>query len=112
MLSTTFAALSDPTRRAILERLARSPASVNELAKPFDMSQQAVSKHLAYLERASLIEKRKEGRQQVCALRPHAFDPLSEWIAGCKAFWQESFARLECLVDEIKQEEVKDVSGK
>ena len=112
MLSTTFAALSDPTRRAILERLARCPASVNELALPFAMSQQAVSKHLAYLERASLIEKRKQGRQQVCALRPHALDPLSQWIEGCKAFWDESFARLESLVEEVKQEEDKSARTK
>ena len=70
-LSTAFIALSDPTRRLILKRLARGPASVNELAEPFHISQQAISKHLAYLERAELIEKRQLGRQRVapCALR-------------------------------------------
>lgn len=98
-LSHTFSALSDPTRRAILERLARGPAAVNELAGPFQMTQQAVSKHLAYLEKASLIEKKKTGRQQICVLRPDAFDPMKDWIASCQSFWMESFARLEELIE-------------
>ncbi|HEU0121671.1 MAG TPA: metalloregulator ArsR/SmtB family transcription factor [Bryobacteraceae bacterium] len=101
-LSQTFSALSDPTRRAILVRLAQGPATVNELAVPFQMTQQAVSKHLAYLEKASLIEKKKAGRQQVCVLRPDAFDPMKDWILACQSFWAESFARLAELVEKEK----------
>lgn len=89
----------------MLERLARGPASVNELAEPFQMTQQAVSKHVAYLERAELIQKQKAGRQQICVLRPDALDPLRDWIASCQMFWAESFARLEELVEEVKKEE-------
>ena len=78
-LSTTFMALSDPTRRSILGRLAHGPASVSELAAPFAMSQQAISKHLAYLERARLIDKRRSGRQHFCILNPA---PLAALPAG------------------------------
>jgi DNA-binding transcriptional ArsR family regulator len=101
-LSISFVALSDPTRRMILERLARGAASVNELAEPFHMSQQAVSKHLAYLEKAELIEKHQEGRQRLCVLRPEAFDEIETWVQRCRAFWEESFDRLELLVHEAK----------
>jgi DNA-binding transcriptional ArsR family regulator len=104
-LSTSFVALSDPTRRLILERLARGAASVNELAEPFHMSQQAVSKHLAYLERAELIEKRREGRQRVCVLRPQALDEVVGWVQKCREFWDESFDQLERLVGEIKAQD-------
>ena len=104
-LSTAFVALSDPTRRLMLRRLARGPASVNELAEPFHISQQAVSKHIAYLERAELIEKRQLGRQRVCALRPHALDEVVTWVEQCKQFWEESFDQLETLVLEVKAKE-------
>jgi DNA-binding transcriptional ArsR family regulator len=106
-LSTAFIALSDPTRRAILERLAKGAASVNELADPFHISQQAISKHLAYLEHAQLIEKRAEGRQRLCALRPGAIDEVVEWVERCRQFWDESFDRLELLVAEMKAKEPK-----
>jgi DNA-binding transcriptional ArsR family regulator len=106
-LSTSFVALSDPTRRLILERLARGEASVNELAAPFNMSQQAISKHLAYLEKAALIRKRQEGRQRFCVLRPEAFDEIVTWVAHCRAFWEESFDRLVALVSEVKAAEKK-----
>jgi DNA-binding transcriptional ArsR family regulator len=106
-LSTSFVALSDPTRRLILERLARGEASVNELAAPFNMTQQAVSKHLAYLERAALIEKRQEGRLRFCVLRPEAFDEVVTWVERCRAFWEESFDRLELLAREVKAAEKK-----
>lgn len=101
-LSTCFVALSDPTRRLILERLAKGAASVNELAEPFHMSQQAVSKHLACLERAELIEKRQEGRQRLCTLRPEVLDEVVTWVQKCREFWDESFDRLELLVREMK----------
>ena len=104
-LSTAFVALSDPTRRLMLRRLARGPASVTELAEPFHISQQAVSKHLAYLERAELIEKRQVGRQRVCALRPHALDEVITWVDQCKEFWEESFDQLQALVLEVKAQE-------
>lgn len=104
-LSTFFIAVSDPTRRLILERLARGAASVNELAEPFHISQQAVSKHLAYLERAQLIEKRAEGRVRRCVLNPAAFEEGVAWVEKCRAYWEESFDRLELLVSEIKARE-------
>jgi DNA-binding transcriptional ArsR family regulator len=106
-LSTSFIALSDPTRRLILERLARGAASVNELAEPFHISQQAISKHLAYLERAELIEKRQQGRQRVCALRPRGLDEVVAWTQKCREFWEESFDRLEALVKEEQAREKK-----
>jgi DNA-binding transcriptional ArsR family regulator len=108
-LSTSFVALSDPTRRLILERLARGAASVNELAEPFHISQQAISKHLAYLERAELIEKRQQGRQRVCALRPHALDEVVEWVEKTRAFWEASFDNLEALLKEVQAKEKKNV---
>ena len=74
--------MSYPTRRLIVDRLTRGPATVNELAEPFSISQQAVSKHLAYLERARLIEKRREGRQQSCALTPDAIREVADWAEG------------------------------
>jgi DNA-binding transcriptional ArsR family regulator len=106
-LSTSFIALSDPTRRRILERLARGAASVNELAEPFHISQQAISKHLAYLERAELIEKRQQGRQRLCALRPRALDEVVAWVDKCRAFWEQSFDQLEALVKEVQALERK-----
>jgi DNA-binding transcriptional ArsR family regulator len=104
-LSTTFTALSDPTRRAILERLALGEATVNELCLPFSMSQQAVSKHLAYLERARLVTKRREGRQQVCALDSEGLEEVAAWMARARAFWNESFDRLEALAKQLHREE-------
>ena len=106
-LSTTLVALSDPTRRAILERLARGEATVNELAAPFALTQQAVSKHLAYLERAKLLKKRREGRQHFCALDGRGLDEVSAWISRARAFWSESFDRLEALALELHEQETK-----
>jgi DNA-binding transcriptional ArsR family regulator len=97
-LSETFAALANTTRRAILARLARGAATVNELAEPFGVSQQAISKHLAYLERARLIEKRKEGRQQFCSLRAAPLKGAYDWVASYQQFWDEAFDRLEVLL--------------
>ena len=94
-LSTTLAALSDPTRRAILARLATGAATVGELAGPFRVSQQAVSKHLAYLERARLVDKRRKGRSHVCTLRPAPFKEVSDLVEHYRRFWELSFDRLE-----------------
>jgi DNA-binding transcriptional ArsR family regulator len=106
-LSTTFTALADPIRRAILERLARGEASVGELAAPFAVSQQAISKHLAYLERAQLLAKRREGRQHFCALHPAAFSDVVNWLTKTRAFWNDSFDRLEALALQVQEEEAR-----
>ena len=102
-LNLTFIALSDPTRRMILDRLRRGMATVNELAEPFGMSQQAVSKHLAYLERARLIEKQREGRQQLCSLRAAALKDAHDWIDSYRQFWGGAFDRLDTLLTELQQ---------
>lgn len=102
-LNVTFLALSDPTRRVILERLRRGAATVNELAEPFGVSQQAISKHLAYLERASLIEKRKEGREQFCTLRAAPLRQAYEWMDDYRQFWDGAFDRLEVLLKRLQQ---------
>jgi len=93
-LSATLSALSDPTRRSILARLSAGPATVGELAEPFEMSQQAVSKHLAYLERARLVEKRREGRSHVCTLRPAPFKEVADWVEYYRNFWEQTLDRL------------------
>ena len=85
-MSTTLAALADPTRRSILGRLASGSATVGELAGPFRISQQAVSKHLAYLERARLVEKRREGRRHFCRLSPAPFKEVADWVGRCPSF--------------------------
>jgi DNA-binding transcriptional ArsR family regulator len=106
-LSTTLAALSDPTRRSILSRLAAGPASVGQLAGPFRMSQQAVSKHLAYLERARLVEKRRHGRSHVCTLRPTPFKEVADWVEHYRIFWEERFDRLEKYLHGLEMKEGK-----
>jgi DNA-binding transcriptional ArsR family regulator len=93
-LSTTFAALADPTRRAILARLAEGEASVGELARPFSMSLPAISKHLSVLERARLIRRRKDAQWRRCALRPEALRTAAEWLGRYERFWTESLDRL------------------
>lgn len=100
-LSSTFAALSDPTRRSIVDRLTRGPATVNELAAPFSISQQAISKHLAYLANAHLIERQRDGRQNFCALNPGAIREVAEWADGYRRFWEKSFQRLDVLLEEM-----------
>lgn len=103
-LSATFAALSDPTRRSIVDRLTEGPATVNELAEPFAISQQAVSKHLAYLETARLIERQREGRQNFCALNPNAIREVAKWADGYRRCWEKNFQRLDVLLDEMKKQ--------
>jgi DNA-binding transcriptional ArsR family regulator len=102
-LSFTFAALSDPTRRAIVERLTNGPATVNELAEPFTISQQAVSKHIAYLEMANLIERQWQGRQNFCALKPETIREVADWADGYRHCWEKSFQRLDVLLTEMKK---------
>src|SRR5580698_4843636 len=104
-LNTTFAALSDPTRRAMIERLSRGPASVHGLTEPFAISQQMVSKHIAYLVRARIVTKTKRGRESVCTLRPEAIKRVSDWAAYYRRFWEESFDKLDVVVNQMKKME-------
>ena len=93
-LSTTFAALADPTRRAILARLAEGEASVGELAEPFPMTLQAVSKHLKVLERAGLVTRGRSAQLRPSRLQGEALGEAAAWLAGYRRFWEESFDRL------------------
>ena len=104
-LDTTFAALSDPTRRAMIERLSHGPASVHGLTEPFALSQQMISKHIAYLVRARIVIKTKRGRESVCTLRPEAIKTVSDWAIRYRRFWEESFDKLEVVVNQMKIEE-------
>jgi DNA-binding transcriptional ArsR family regulator len=94
-LSATFAALADPTRRAILARLAEGDATVNELAEPFPMSAQAVGKHLRVLERAGLVERRRAAQLRPSRLRAVALKDATEWLDDYRAFWEAGFDRME-----------------
>ncbi len=94
-LSTTFSALADPTRRAILERLAHGEATVNELAEPFPVTVQAVSKHLKVLERAGLITRSRTAQWRPCRLRAEPLQRMDDWVSDYRRFWQQSFDRLD-----------------
>ena len=93
-LSTTFAALADPTRRAILARLATGDATVNELAEPFEMSLQAVSKHLKVLQRAGLISRGRDAQYRPCRLEAEPLDTATEWIDRHRRLWHDRFDQL------------------
>jgi DNA-binding transcriptional ArsR family regulator len=107
-LDTTFAALSDPTRRAMIQRLSHGPASVHGLTEPFALSQQMISKHVAYLVRARIVIKTKRGRESVCRLRPEAIKTVSDWAISYRRFWEESFDKLDVVVNQMKKAEVRD----
>jgi DNA-binding transcriptional ArsR family regulator len=107
-LSTTFAALSDSTRRGMIERLSNGPASVHGLTESFALSQQMISKHVACLVRARIVIKTKRGRESVCTLRPEAIRKVSDWAAYYRRFWEESFDKLDVVVNQMKQMELKD----
>ena len=107
-LSTTFAALSDPTRRAMIERLSRGPATIHGLTQPFALSQQMISKHIACLVRARIVTKARRGRESVCTLRPQAIKTVSEWAISYRQFWEESFDKLDVVVMQMKKAEVRD----
>ena len=104
-LDATFADLADPTRRAILARLARGEASVGELAEPFDISLPAVSKHLKVLERARLITREKRAQWRTCRLRPERLAAAADWIGQYERFWTESLDRLAEYLDDPEQED-------
>ena len=113
-LSATFAALADPTRRAILARLARGETAVTELARPFDMSLPAVSKHLKVLERAGLIARGREAQWRPCRIEPKALKSIDDWLEGYRRFWEERLDRLEDYLRELhaKEQEEKQTKTK
>ena len=104
-LDATFAALADPTRRAILARLASGAASVTEVAGPFAMSQPAISKHLKVLERAGLISRGRDAQRRPRRLEPKPLAEASEWLEGYRQFWEGQFQLLDALLDELKTRE-------
>ena len=106
-LSETFAALADPTRRAILARLALGESSVNELAEPFDMSLPAISKHLKVLERAGLISRGREAQYRPARLEPEALMSIDEWLERYRKLWNDRFDRLELYLKELQSKEKK-----
>ncbi len=111
-LSTTFAALADPTRRAILARLVSGGASVTELAEPFDMSLPAISKHLKVLERAGLIARGREAQWRPCQLEAGPLKDVADWAEHYRRFWEESFDRLDDYLRELKSSELKNKEKK
>ncbi len=106
-LNATFAALADPTRRAILARLASGEATVTELAEPFAMSQPAISKHLKVLERAGLISRGLDAQRRPSRLEAKPLAEATEWLEGYRKFWEDSFQRLDGLLEEMKTAEKK-----
>jgi DNA-binding transcriptional ArsR family regulator len=107
-LSTVFAALADPTRRAILARLSAGEASVTDLAKPFAMTMPAISKHLKVLEKAGLIERGREAQWRPCRLQAGPLKGASDWIDQYRRFWEESFDRLGDYLNELQAREKSD----
>jgi DNA-binding transcriptional ArsR family regulator len=106
-LSETFGALADPTRRAILARLASGEASVTELAEPFAMSMPAISKHLKVLERAGLIARGREAQWRPCRLQAGPLQDVAGWVEHYRRFWEESFDRLADYLQELKRHDAK-----
>jgi len=105
MLDTTFAALADPTRRAILRRLAEGEATVTELSAPFAMSQPAISKHLKVLERAGLITRGRDGQRRPCRLEAAPLKNAMDWISDYRDYWEESYQRLDALLEDTALED-------
>jgi DNA-binding transcriptional ArsR family regulator len=106
-LDTTFAALADPTRRAILARLASGEASVAELAEPFNISQPAISKHLKVLERAGLISRGQDAQRRPRRLQPEPLAQATAWLERYRHIWEANFQRLDALLNEMKAMETK-----
>ena len=107
-LDVRFAALADPTRRAIVARLAQGEATVTELAAPFTMSQPAITKHLKVLERAGLISRGRDAQRRPCRLRAEAIRDVAEWTEMYRQLWEESYERLDEYLEEMKRKEKKD----
>jgi DNA-binding transcriptional ArsR family regulator len=110
-LSTTFAALADPTRRAILARLAQGDASVKTLTEPFDLTQPAISKHLRVLERAGLIERGRQAQWRPRRLRAAPLREVARWVELYRDHWQDSFERLDVVLKEIQATEPEQRTG-
>jgi DNA-binding transcriptional ArsR family regulator len=106
-LSTTFAALADPTRRVILARLVQGEASVKELARPFSISPPAITKHLKVLEQAGLIVRSREAQWRPCRLEAAPLKEVSEWIERYRTFWEQSFQRLDDYLNNLQTKEKK-----
>ncbi|HEV3045285.1 MAG TPA: metalloregulator ArsR/SmtB family transcription factor [Roseiarcus sp.] len=104
-LSVTLSALADPTRRAILARLAKGETTVNEIAKPFDISLPAVSRHLKVLEAAGLISRGREAQWRPCRLEPRALKAVDNWLSRYRRFWTESFDKMDAYLAELKAKE-------
>jgi DNA-binding transcriptional ArsR family regulator len=109
-LSVTFGALADPTRRAILSRLSSGDATVNELSAPFDMSLQAVSRHLKVLERAGLITRRRDAQFRPCRFAAEPLEPAVDWIVRHRRIWEERFDQLEQHLAALQQERADPIS--
>jgi DNA-binding transcriptional ArsR family regulator len=107
-LSTTYAALADPTRRAILARLAAGEATVGELAEPFAMSLPAVSKHLKVLERAGLIARRRKAQWRPCRIEARPLKDAAQWLEHYRQFWDDSFDRLDAYLGELQSGKTQD----
>jgi DNA-binding transcriptional ArsR family regulator len=101
-LDVTFAALADPTRRAILSRLTTGEATVTELARPFDMSQPAISKHLQVLERAGLVSRGRDAQRRPRRLEARPLKEATDWLENYRGYWEESYRRLDTLLEELK----------
>lgn len=106
-LSTTLSALADPTRRAILERLSRGPATVNELAEPFEISLPAISRHLKVLENAGLISRGREAQWRPCRLEVNALKNVDAWLEHYRRFWVGSFDKMDAYVAQLKKKQEK-----
>ena len=104
-LNATFAALADPTRRAMVDRLTRGPASIHDLTEPFPLSQQMISKHVACLVRAQIVVKHKRGRESICTLRPTAIKAVADWALDFRTLWEQSFDKLDTVLEQMKLEE-------
>src|SRR5438445_8429801 len=110
-LNATFAALADPTRRAILVRLANGAATVTELAAPFDMTQPAISKHLKVLERAGLISRGREAQRRPRKLEPRPLAEATDWIERYRRIWEGNYKRLDALLQELKDKQKRTVDA-
>ena len=111
-LDATFNALADPTRRAILARLAKGEASVLELAEPFEMSQPAISKHLKVLERAGLVSRGRDAQRRPCGLEAARLGEATEFLEKYRAFWEARFQRLDALLEDMKEKEKEKRDGR
>jgi DNA-binding transcriptional ArsR family regulator len=104
-LDGIFQALADPTRRAVIHRLGDGPASITDLARPFDMALPSFLKHIHVLEKSGLVQTRKEGRVRTCAISPEAFDAVESWLSAQRASWEAHTDRLEqCVLSEMAEE--------